>query len=212
MRIACIGTGNIGGNLARRFAALGHDVTIANSRGPDTLAGLASETGATPLPVEEVARDAEVVIVAIPMKAVPELPAGVLDATAPGAPVVDTGNYYPTRDGTIQAIEDGMLESGWVGQELGRPVIKAFNVVPAQRLIDGGKPRGTPGRLGTPVAGDDEGAKAVVMRLIDELGFDPVDAGGIADSWRQEPGTPGYGKDLTAAEFRRALDAAQRKG
>ena len=105
--------------------------------------------------------------------------------------VVDTGNYYPReRDGRIEAIEAGWPESRWVAQQLGRPVIKAFNNIYARHLLEFGRPKGTAGRIALPVAGDDEAAKAIVLKLVDELGFDGVDAGGLDESWRQQPGTP----------------------
>ncbi|WP_411148742.1 NADPH-dependent F420 reductase [Streptomyces sp. A30] len=194
MKIGIIGAGNIGGNLTRRLTALGHHVSVANSRGPHTLTALAEETGATPVPVEEAARGAEIVIVAIPVKAVPDLPAGLLDEAADGVAVVDTGNYYPQRDGKIAQIDDECLtESRWTQRQLDHPVIKAFNGTYAQDILDRPRPAGAPDRLALPVAGDDEAAKRKVRALIDELGFDTVDAGGLDDSWRQQPDTPVYG-------------------
>jgi predicted dinucleotide-binding enzyme len=195
MKIGIIGAGNIGGNLTRRLTALGHDVSVANSRGPQTLTALAQETGATPVRVEEAARGAEVVVITIPVKAVPDLPKGLLDEAAEGVAVIDTGNYYPKqRDGRIAGIEDeGLTESGWTAREIGHPVIKVFNGTYAQDLLDRHRPAGDPERLAVPVAGDDEAAKAKVRALVDELGFDTVDAGGLADSWRQQPDTPVYG-------------------
>ncbi|MCQ9131400.1 NADPH-dependent F420 reductase [Streptomyces hilarionis] len=195
MKIGIIGAGNIGGNLTRRLTALGHDVAVANSRGPQTLTDLAKETGATPVTVGEAARDAEIVVVTVPLKAVPDLPFGLLDGAADGVVVIDTNNYYPQqRDGRIAAIEDdGLTESRWVEGRLGHPVIKAFNGTYAQDLLDRPRPAGDPERIALPVAGDDATAKATVRALIDQLGFDTVDAGGIDDSWRQQPDTPVYG-------------------
>ncbi|MFF3820604.1 NADPH-dependent F420 reductase [Streptomyces bluensis] len=195
MKIGIIGAGNIGGNLTRRLTALGHDVSVANSRGPETLTALAEETGATPVPVQEVARNAEVVVITIPVKAIPNLPAGVLDGAAESVAVIDTGNYYPQqRDGRIAAIEDeGLTESAWTAREIGHTVVKAFNGTYAQDILDRPRPAGDPDRQAVPVAGDDEAAKAKVRALIDELGFDTVDTGTLADSWRQQPGTPVYG-------------------
>jgi hypothetical protein len=124
--------------------------------------------------------------------------------------VVDTGNYYPQqRDGRIAGIETGLTESRWVEQQLGHPVIKAFNNIYARHLLERGKPAGTPGRIALPVAGDDAAAKAGVLKLVDELGFDAVDAGGLDDSWRQQPGSPVYTKDFDATGVRRALAAAK---
>ncbi|MEV7129288.1 NAD(P)-binding domain-containing protein [Streptomyces sp. NPDC093260] len=194
MKIGIIGAGNIGGNLTRRLTALGHDVSVANSRGPETLAALAEETGATPVRVEEAARGAEIVVVTVPLKAVPHLPSGLLDGAADDVAVIDTGNYYPERDGRIDAVEDdGLTESRWTERHLGHPVVKAFNGTYAQDILDRPRPAGDPGRLALPVAGDDQAAKAKVRALIEELGFDTVDSGGIDDSWRQQPGTPVYG-------------------
>jgi predicted dinucleotide-binding enzyme len=209
MKIGIIGTGNIGGTLARHLARLGHDVSIANSRGPETLERLAAETGATAVTVPEAARAGDVVIVSIPEKNIMSLPPGLFAGTSDRVVVVDTGNYYPRqRDGRIEAIESGTPESRWVAQQLGRPVVKAFNNIYADHLRNLGKPADTPGRIALPIAGDDARAKAVVLRLIDEIGFDGVDAGGLDESWRQQPGTPVYGADFDAAGVRRALSQA----
>jgi 8-hydroxy-5-deazaflavin:NADPH oxidoreductase len=206
MKIGIIGAGHIGGTLARRLAALGHQVSIANSRGPATLQALAKETGARAVTVEEAARSGEVVIVTIPMKNIPSLPAGLFDGVSDDVVVVDTGNYYPRqRDGKIEGIEEGAAESRWVADRLGRPVVKAFNNIYARHLLERGKPRGAPGRIALPVAGDDPRAKQVVIDLLDQLGFDGVDAGGLDDSWRQQPATPVYGTDLDVAGVKRAL-------
>jgi predicted dinucleotide-binding enzyme len=212
MNIGIIGAGNIGGNLTRRFSELGHKVFVANSRGPESLADLAAETGATPVSVTEAAQRGDVVIVTIPQKNIPDLPRDLFAGASDGKIVVDTGNYYPQqRDGRIAEIEDGLTESRWVSQQLGRPVVKAFNNIYAAHLLNSGKPAGTPGRIALPVAGDDERAKSVVLGLIDELGFDGVDAGGIDDSWRQQPGTPVYGTDLDADGVRGALENASQE-
>lgn len=207
MDIGIIGSGNIGGALGRRFRELGHDVKIANSRGPESLAEFAAETGATAATVEEAARAADLVVVTIPQAAVTDLPAGILADTT--AVVVDTGNYYPARDGRIAEIDGGMVESEWVAQKLGHPVVKAFNNIFADHLGSKGVPAGTAGRIALPVAGDDQHSKELVIRLIDELGFDSVDAGPIADSWRQQPGTPVYTRDLDADGVKAALAQAE---
>ena len=208
MKIGIIGAGNIGGNLTRRFTQLGHEVFVANSRGPETLKDLARETGAKAVTPHEAARQGEVVIVTIPEKNIPKLPADLFADTAANAVIVDTGNYYPQRDGLLADIESGTTESRWVSQKLGRPVVKAFNNLYAKHLLERGKPRGADGRIALPVAGDDKRAKDVVIKLLDDMGFDGVDAGGLDDSWKQQPGTPVYGTDLDAAAVRRALDKA----
>jgi len=211
VKIAIIGAGNIGGTLTRRLTALGHDVSVANSRGPDTLTDLVAETRARAVTVSEAPDGAQLVIVTIPEKRIPELPEDLFAPAAADAVVVDTGNYYPRqRDGRIAAIEQGTPESRWVQEQLGHPVVKAFNNIYAEHLLEHGRPAGSEGRIALPVAGDDQAAKDVVLALVDELGFDPVDAGSLDDSWRQQPGTPVYGTDFDADGVRQALARASR--
>jgi predicted dinucleotide-binding enzyme len=209
MKIGIIGAGHIGSALVRRFRAAGHDVAVANSRGPDTLADLARETGASAVTVREAAHGRDVVVVTIPQKNVPALPSDLFAGVPENTVVIDTGNYYPRqRDGRIDDIEKGTTESRWVARQLGRPVVKAFNNIYARHLLERGLAKGEPARIALPVAGDDPAAKAVVIELLDEIGFDGVDAGGIDESWRQQPGTPVYGTDFDADRARRALAEA----
>ena len=211
MRVGIIGAGSMGGILARHLVKLGHRVSIANSKGPESLTALAAELGARPVSVADAASGGEIVILAIPTKAVLDLPRALF-ADLPGSVVViDTGNYHPElRDGRIDAIERGTLDSQWVTQRIGRPVIKAFNTIFAKSLLEKGVAKGTAGRIALPVAGDSPDAKATVLRLVDDLGFDPVDGGDLDNSWRQQPGTPAYCHDLEAAALRRALAEADR--
>ena len=212
MKIGIIGAGNIGGTLARRLAALGHQVSVANSRGPESLAAFGRETGARPVTVEEAARAGDVVIISIPLKNIARLPRNLFQGVPDSVVVVDTGNYYPRqRDGRIDPIERGTTETRWVADRLGRSVVKAFNNIYARHLQERGKPRGEPGRIALPIAGDDPRAKEVVTRLLDELGFDAVDGGGLDDSWRQQPGTPVYGTDFDTAGVRRGLAEAKQE-
>ena len=205
MKIGILGSGNIGGTLTRRFTEIGHDVAVANTRGPDSLRDLAEETGATPATQEDAVRDADLVVLAVPLKAVPRLPS--LD----GKLVVDANNYYPGRDGRIAPIEGGAASSRWVADQLpGAVVVKAFNTMNWRFLLDGGRPAGDPQRLALPVAGDDAEAKQRMLDLVDELGFDPVDGGPLDESWRQEPGTAVYGANLVAAAASDALAAERR--
>ena len=135
MNIGIIGAGHIGGSLTRRFSALGHQVFVANSRGPESLADLASETGATPVSVTEAAQRGDVVIVTIPEKKIPRLPRDLFAEVPDSVVVVDTGNYYPQqRDGRIAGIEDGLTESRWVSQQLRRPVVKAHGCLLPVRI------------------------------------------------------------------------------
>jgi predicted dinucleotide-binding enzyme len=209
MKIGIIGAGQIGGTLTRRLRELGHDVNVSNSRAPETLADLAQETGATAVWAKDAASDADLVIVSIPQKNVPDLADGIVDSRKPGAPVIETNNYYPQqRDGEISAIEDGQLESAWVSEQIGAPVYKVFNGIWWKHLLEKGQPSGSPNRIALPVAGEDGPGRELVFDLVDRLGFDPVDAGPISESWRQQPGTPVYGKDFDAAGARRALAEA----
>lgn len=205
MEIGIIGSGPIGSTLARHLVALGNQVSIANSRGPASLAGVVTATGAVAATVEQAARAADVVIVAIPERAVGQLPRGLLDATS--AVVVDTGNYYPSRDGRIAEIDRGLAESAWVAV-LGCPVVQAFNNIIAPSLAARAVRSGSPGRICRAVAGDESPTKMALLRLIDAIGFDGLDAGTLADSWRQQPGTPAYCRDLDTDGLKAALAEA----
>ena len=210
MKIGLVGAGQIGGALARRLSALGHQVRVSNSRGPGSLAALAAETGATAVDRAEAVRGVDLVVLTIPLKKVEDLPADLFAGVPKSVPVVDTCNYYPRqRDGRIEGIESGLTDSRWVEQRIDHPVIKAFNNIYARHLLERGLPAGAPGRIALPVAGDDAAAKAVVLKLVEELGFDAVDAGGLDESWRQQPNSPVYAQDFDAAGVRAALAAAQ---
>jgi 8-hydroxy-5-deazaflavin:NADPH oxidoreductase len=209
MKIGLVGAGQIGGALAHRLTTLGHQVLISNSRGPETLADLAAETSATAVERSDAVRDVDLIVLTIPMKKVENLPHDLFAGVPNSVPVIDTNNYYPRqRDGAIEDIESGLTESRWVEQRIGHPVIKAFNNIYARHLLELAKPAGAPERIALPVAGDDAAAKAVVLKLVDDLGFDPVDVGGLDESWRQQPGSPVYTKDYDAAGVRKALAAA----
>jgi predicted dinucleotide-binding enzyme len=212
MKIGIIGAGHIGGTLTRRLSASGYEVLVANSRGPETLTALAEETGAIPVFAKDAAQNAQLVVVTIPMKHISTLPDDIFEGVPDDVIVVDTNNYYPRqRDGRIEAIEDGMVESKWVEQQLKRPVVKAFNNIYADHLLRLGKPSGSPGRIALPVAGDDALNKNVVFSLIDQIGFDAVDAGTINESWRQQPGTPVYTADHDIEGVKLALNQAKRE-
>jgi 8-hydroxy-5-deazaflavin:NADPH oxidoreductase len=209
MEIGIIGAGLIGGTLTRLLTERGHTVRVSNSRAPETLAELAEETGATAVWAKDAPVDADLVIVSIPQKNVPDLAPGIVATAKPGAPVIETNNYYPQqRDGRIEAIEAGTPESVWVSEQLGAPVFKVFNGIFWKHLLERGAPAGTEGRIALPIAGDDPANKKVVFELIDQLGFDPVDGGTLAESWRQQPDTPVYGKDLPAEAAKQALAEA----
>ena len=210
MIIGIIGTGNIGGTLARKLRAAGHEVRVANSRGVEGVCAFAEEIGATPVDTRGAVEGVGAVILSIPFPAVADLPKDLFDDLPQDVPVIDTGNYYPEmRDPHIPEIDEGMPESIWVSRQLGRPVIKAFNNILAYSLAELGRPEGASNRLAVAVAGDDPQAKSVVSSLVSDVGFDPVDAGSLAESWRQQPSTPVYCCDWNAEDTRRALADAK---
>jgi predicted dinucleotide-binding enzyme len=212
MKIGIIGAGRMSEAFVQRFRTAGHDVVVSNSRGPESLLHFASETGAKPATVWGAAHGSDVVIVAIPQKSIMDLPKQLFADVPHSVAIIDAGNYYPQfRDGRIEQIESGMTDSAWVAQELGHPVVKAFNNIYATHIVEQAKTRRTPGRIALPVSGDDHKTKAVAMQLIDEIGFDPVNAGTIAESWRQQPGSPAYCMDYGVERLRRALCEADRE-
>ena len=205
MRIGLIGSGNIGGTLARLLAGAGHEVVLANSRGPESLAGLVAEIGpaATAATPAGAAEAGEVVVVASPFFRYPDLPAAALA----GRIVVDATNYYAGRDGSFPEIAAGRAGSSELLAAAlpGARVVKAFNTIHFRHLAGDGVPTGTPGRRAIPIAGDDAGAKATVAALIDQIGFDAYDAGSLADGRRFDPGTPLFNVALTTDEVAAAL-------
>ena len=211
MNIGIIGAGNIGSALATHLHRLGHRVRIANSRGPETLVGVSRRTGAEPVSLHEAASGVDLLVIAIPMKSVPFLPKNLLDSLPVSSPIIDTGNYYPLRDGRIAAIDSGMIESEWTSQVLGRPVIKAFNNIVADSLLHKAVPKGTKHRIALPVSGADPKQKRIVMQLIEAIGFDAMDTGLLAASWRYQPETPAYCPDATIDELPKLLDRAKRE-
>jgi predicted dinucleotide-binding enzyme len=208
MRIGIIGAGHIGGTLARHFVRVGHEVALSNSRGPDTLADFVRELGSGALAVTaaEAARSGDVVVVSVPFGRYRELPR---DGVA-GKVVIDTNNYYPQRDGHFPELDSDRTTSSELLQEHlpGARVVKAFNAIYWNHLRDLGRPSGDPRRIGIPISGDDEEAKRIVADLVDQIGFDAVDAGTLAEGGRKhQPGATVYTADLTTNELRARLVA-----
>ena len=206
-RIGIIGAGHIGGTLAKRFVDAGHEVAIANSRGPESLGELVGELGnrAQAMPAADAARFGEVVVVAVPFGRYREVPA---DAVA-GKIVVDANNYYPNRDGHFAELDEDRTTSSELLQAHLRDarVVKAFNAIRWTNLRDEGRPHGDPDRIGIPISGDDEEAKGVVAWLMDQIGFDAVDAGSLAVGGRKhQPGAAAYTYGVPTEELRRLLD------
>jgi 8-hydroxy-5-deazaflavin:NADPH oxidoreductase len=210
MKIGIIGAGRIGSILARHFGSLQHTVLIANSRGPETLSRVAKETGAAPVDLSKVADGVDLLVIAIPMKGIRRLPKDLLDRLPATSPIVDTGNYYPPRDGAIREIDNGMVEAEWTSHILGRPVIKAFNNITADSMAHRGLPKGSKNRVALPVSGNDVAQKQEVMALVEAIGFDAFDAGPLQDSWRYQPGTPAYCPDPTIQQLPTLLQRADR--
>lgn len=209
MKIGIIGVGSIGGTLARRLSAAGHSVTVANSKGAKSVQAFADEIGATAADAKGAVAGADLIILSIPLPALANLPRDLFDTVPQDVPVVDTSNYYPgMRDPQIAELDAGEVESLWVSRQIGRPVIKAFNNILAYSLAELGQPRDTPERLAIAVAGDEQAHKALVSDIVDAMGFEPVDAGTLAKSWRQQPATPAYCCDYDADIMRKALAQA----
>lgn len=208
--IGFIGSGHIGSQVARLAVASGYDVVLSNSRGPETLAALVAELGpkARAATVEEAARIGDVVVVSIPLKAIRAVPAAPLA----GKIVIDTNNYYPQRDGHFPELDAESKTTSQLLQEHlpGSKVVKCFNHIYARDLTTDGLPSGTPNRRALVIAGDDAAAKATVTKMLDQFGFDAVDAGALSESWRIQRDTPGYGPRRNAEELRKDLAAAKR--
>jgi hypothetical protein len=191
-KLGIIGSGAIGAGIARLAVAAGHDVLIANSRGPESLAGLVDELGqnARAGEVAEAASFGEIVVLAVPLSAYGMLPVDALDGTT----VVTTGNYYPSRDGRIEDLDSGTQSTAEYEQALlpGAVIVKAFNNILAHHIPALVRPADAPDRSGLAVAGDDADAKRAVCALVSTLGFEPVDAGSLAESWRFEPESGAY--------------------
>lgn len=207
MKIGILGVGNIGATLTRRLSANGHDVKVANSRGPETIPADALSSGARAVHAQDVVGDVDVLIISIPLHRLPEIKP-LVDALPDAAVVLDTSNYYPLRDGNIAALDDGQTESLWVAEQLGRPVVKAWNAITSGSFDTKDATAGSPGRLAIPVAADADSDRALGISLVEETGFDGFDSGTLAESWRQQPGAPSYCTDLTQHEMPAALAAA----
>lgn len=210
MKIGILGTGHIGASLVKKLSAAGHDVKVANSRGPETIDAALLSNGAQAVTRQEALSDVEAIILSIPLNSIPDL-APLLAAVPDETVVIDTSNYYPWRDHRIEAIDQGQVESLWVVEHLGRPIAKAWNAIGSASLATKGQPTGTPGRIAIPVAADRDRDREVAMRLVEDTGLDAVDAGMLEESWRQQPGAPVYCTDLTRDEIGPALAAAERE-
>ncbi|EPX62624.1 hypothetical protein D187_008812 [Cystobacter fuscus DSM 2262] len=208
MKIGIIGAGYIGKTLVRKLSGAGHDVKVANSRGPDTIEADVLAQGGRAVTAAQAVVDVDVVILSIPLGRIPGV-AQLLSRVPSATFVIDTSNYYPFRDGKIDAIEAGQVESLWVAEQLGRPIVKAWNSIGSHSFATKGKPAGSPDRIALPVAADRDTDRRVGMALVEDTGFDAFDAGSLAESWRQQPGAPCYCTDLTREELPAARATAE---
>jgi predicted dinucleotide-binding enzyme len=209
MKIGLLGAGSFGATLARMLAAAGHDVKVANSRGPETIVASVLETGARAATAEDALTGVDVVILSMPyagFQKVRPLVAALPRETV----VIDTSNYFPQRDGVNPAIEAGQVESEWIQDFFGRPITKAWNAIGSAPFAGNGRPKGHPDRVALPVAGDRPRDREIAMTLVDDTGFDGYDAGTLAHSWRQQPGSPVYCTNLGHDQIEAALAAAER--
>jgi 8-hydroxy-5-deazaflavin:NADPH oxidoreductase len=208
--IGLIGAGHIGSQIARLGVAHGYEVIISNSRGPESLSALVAELGprARAATVADAAKAGDIVVVTVPLKNYRQVPVAPLA----GKIVIDTNNYYPQRDGHIPELDNESTTTSELLQAHlpTSKVVKAFNHIYAAALTTDGQPSGSKNRRALVIAGDDPSAKATVGRLLDDFGFDAVDAGPLKEGWRIQRDTPGYGPRRTAEELRRDLLAATR--
>ena len=212
MRIGVIGAGLQGSTLAKKLAKSGHEVRVANRRGPESLEEFAKQTGTIASVLEDAATQSELIIIAIPFKNIPSLPIPLFRDLPDSTTIVDASNYYPSwRDGQIPEVEAGLSESEWVEKQIGRPVVKAFNSITFDSLENRGLPVGERHRIALPLAGDRVEDKKKVAKIIDDLGFDALDIGPLSESWRQQPGTPAYCTDLDLERLSVAVKAADRR-
>ena len=209
MKIGIIGTGHIGKTLVQRLSRTGHEVKAANSRGPETIDTDLLSSGGRAVTAQDAVTDVDVVILSIPFNRIPEV-APLVAGLPSDAVVIDTSNYFPQRDGQIDAIDAGQVESLWVAERLGRPIAKAWNAIGSQSFATKAQAAGSPGRIAIPVAADRKHDREVAMALVDDTGLEAVDAGTLAESWRQQPGAPSYCTDLPKDELASALSAADR--
>lgn len=209
MKIGVIGTGSIGRTLVLRLSSAGHEVKAANSRGPETIDKAMLVNGAKAATSADAVKGSDVVITSTPPWAIPKLAPLFKDAPE-DLVIIDTSNYYPGRDDRIQAVEEGQVESEWVSQQLGRPIVKAWNAIYSVTLDQDAKPKGEEGRIAIPVAADRDPDWKIAEQLVDETGFDAVYSGKIAESWRQQSGNPVYCSKLTKEQVKLALERADR--
>lgn len=211
MKIGIIGAGLIGRILARKFTESMHTVFLADAKGMSEIQETADDIGAKAVDLDEVVMGIDVLILSIPLLRIPELAKSLKGKLEERVVVVETTNYWPHRDGLIEEIEKGMVNSVWVQQQLGRTVVKAFSNIGAYSLLAEGKPKNSDGRIALAVSGNIQKEIDVVMGLVDDAGFDPLDAGPLEESWRQQACGPAYCTDLQFGDLKKARESAVRE-
>lgn len=210
LRIGIVGVGNIGKTLAIKLSAAGHNVKVANSRGPETITSDITATGARPVDMTELMKELDVLIISIPLNQIPMIAQQIKNNLSSETVLIDTSNYYPFRDTNIPVLDGGQVESVWVEQQLGHPIAKAWNCIYTKSFDQKGSAAGSKNRICLPVAADRDRDRKLTMELVDATGFDAFAAGPISDSWRQQPGTPVYCTDLTRDQLPLALAKAEK--
>lgn len=205
--IGIIGAGNVGNALALQFTKAGHSVKVANSRGPESLKEFEKYTGAKAIGMQDLLEDIDILFIAIPFGNVLTLKP-IINSLSEKTIVVDTGNYVPQRDGIIEEIQDGYPETAWMSKELQHPLVKAFNNIIANGIIINARPQQVLNKIALPISGNDPRSKNVIMTLINEIGITSYDAGGLEESWRQQPGQPAYCTDPSITELNTLLSKA----
>jgi predicted dinucleotide-binding enzyme len=209
MKIGIVGTGAIGSILAEKLSNAGHQIKVTNTRAMPELEKIAASLGATAATIQDVVKDVDAIIFSMPFHAYKDLPESLLKEVPQDVVVMDTSNYYPFRDGEIAELAH-ISESVYISGILNRPVIKVFNNILEYTLKHKGKTAGAEGRIAISIAGDNEEHKKLVTQLVNLTGFDTVDGGSLAESWRQQPGTPAYCTELNATQLEQALADAEK--
>lgn len=210
MKVGIIGTGAIGSTLVEKLSQAGHQVKVTNTRAMPELEKIAAGLGASAATIHDVVKDVDAIIFSMPFNAYKDLPKDLLKEVLQDVVVMDTSNYYPFRDGEIAELVE-ITESEYISRILNRPLVKVFNNILEYTLKHHGKTAGAEGRVAISIAGDNPEHKKIVSQLVDTTGFDTVDAGNLAESWRQQPGTPAYCTELNKADLIIALSQADRE-
>lgn len=207
MKFGIIGSGAIGATLSHKLHDKGHQVKVADVRSIKHLEG--KSIGGQAVELENISEDIDILILSIPIDVMPKV-RNIISKMPENIIIVDTSNYYPFRNDKIEAIENGVPESVWVSQQVGKNVIKAFNNQLAYTLANKGTPQDSENRIAMAIAGNDIKEKEIIMNIVSEVGFDAIDSGELKDSWRQQPGTPVYCTELNKEDSKTALENANK--